>query len=161
MKTSFFEWFLFQIRIYDRMKVMLIANCILYFETPGIQNISTYQRWNGSEPGIRSIAPPPDRLAPAPHGSVCTTPSLPFGFFHFKNWVNLLFMLYVYNVYTLWTTWQKMMIAKNTVVFLILNWIHIEKKYVKFDEKIKREEGSLSISNVGYRVHQPTVHLRS
>ena len=47
-------------------------------------------------------------------------------------------MLYVYNVYTLWTTWQKMMIAKNTVVFLILNWIHIEKKYVKFDEKIKR-----------------------
>ena len=34
-KTSFFEWFLFQIRIYDRIKVMLISNCVLYFETPG------------------------------------------------------------------------------------------------------------------------------
>ena len=37
----------------------------------------------------------------------------------------------------------------------------LKEIYIKFDEKIKRKEGSLSISNVGYRVHQPTVHLRS
>ena len=34
---------MFQIRIYDRMKVILISNCVLYFETPGISKYINVQ----------------------------------------------------------------------------------------------------------------------
>ena len=36
LKTSALQSFLFQMRIYDTMKVTAILNCVLYFERPGI-----------------------------------------------------------------------------------------------------------------------------
>ena len=37
-----------------------------------------------------------DRLVPPKVRSAPPPPTLPFGFFHLKNWVNLQFMLYIY-----------------------------------------------------------------
>ena len=35
-KSSAFQWFLFKIFICDTIKVIVISNYVLYFETPGI-----------------------------------------------------------------------------------------------------------------------------